>query len=42
VESYMEIGRTLRIDGYTVKAGRATVPKWRRIIVAWKTLNRTA
>jgi 15-cis-phytoene synthase/lycopene beta-cyclase len=40
VESYMEIGRTLRKEGYTVKAGRATVPKWRRIIVAWRTLNR--
>ncbi|KAL6712541.1 hypothetical protein ACN47E_000418 [Coniothyrium glycines] len=39
VESYMEIGRTLRQDGYVVKAGRATVPKWRRIMVAWKTLN---
>lgn len=40
VESYMEIGRTLRKKGYTVKAGRATVPKWRRIIVAWRTLNK--
>jgi 15-cis-phytoene synthase/lycopene beta-cyclase len=40
VESYMEIGRTLRQKGYTVKAGRATVPKWRRIVVAWKTLNK--
>ncbi|KAF2820032.1 Lycopene beta-cyclase [Ophiobolus disseminans] len=40
VESYMEIGRTLRKEGYTVKAGRATVPKWRRLMVAWKTLNR--
>jgi 15-cis-phytoene synthase/lycopene beta-cyclase len=40
VESYMEIGRTLRKKGYTVKAGRATVPKWRRLMVAWKTLNR--
>ncbi|KAL5114224.1 hypothetical protein ACEQ8H_007876 [Pleosporales sp. CAS-2024a] len=39
VESYMEIGRTLRQKGYTVKAGRATVPKWRRIMVAWRTLN---
>jgi 15-cis-phytoene synthase/lycopene beta-cyclase len=39
VESYMEIGRTLRQKEYTVKAGRATVPKWRRIVVAWKTLN---
>lgn len=40
VESYMEIGRTLRKKGYTLKAGRATVPKWRRIIVAWRTLNK--
>lgn len=39
VESYMEIGRTLRKKGYTVKAGRATVPKWKRLLVAWKTLN---
>ncbi|CAO2657692.1 Nn.00g038180.m01.CDS01 [Neocucurbitaria sp. VM-36] len=39
VESYMEIGRTLRQDGYLVKAGRATVPKWRRVLVAWRTLN---
>jgi 15-cis-phytoene synthase/lycopene beta-cyclase len=42
VESYMEIGRTLRQKGYTVKAGRATVPKWRRLVVAWKTLNRSS
>jgi 15-cis-phytoene synthase/lycopene beta-cyclase len=40
VESYMEIGRTLRQEGYIVKAGRATVPKWRRLVVAWKTLNK--
>jgi len=40
VESYMEIGRVLRQEGYVVKAGRATVPKWRRLLVAWKTLNR--
>ncbi|KAH7381646.1 Lycopene beta-cyclase [Pyrenochaeta sp. MPI-SDFR-AT-0127] len=39
VESYMEIGRTLRQDGFVVKAGRATVPKWRRMIVAWVTLH---
>ncbi|KAF2856543.1 Lycopene beta-cyclase [Plenodomus tracheiphilus IPT5] len=39
VESYMEIGRTLKQDGFVVKAGRATVPKWRRVAVAWKTLN---
>ncbi|KAH9866429.1 hypothetical protein IAQ61_008434 [Plenodomus lingam] len=39
VESYMEIGRTLKQDGFIVKAGRATVPKWRRVLVAWRTLN---
>ncbi|KAF1947261.1 Lycopene beta-cyclase [Clathrospora elynae] len=38
VESYMEIGRILRQDGFVVKVGRSTVPKWRRIIVAWRTL----
>lgn len=38
VESYMEIGRVLREPGYRVKAGRATVPKLRRIRVAWKAL----
>ncbi|KAF2106511.1 Lycopene beta-cyclase [Lophiotrema nucula] len=41
VESYMEIGRVLSQEGYVVKAGRATVPKWRRLAVAWRTLNRT-
>lgn len=39
IESYMEIGRVLQHEGYTVKAGRATVPTWRRIWVAWKALN---
>ncbi|KAF4553201.1 Squalene/phytoene synthase-like protein 2 [Elsinoe fawcettii] len=39
VESYMEIGRTLRKEGYVVRKGRATVPKWRRLVVAWKALN---
>jgi 15-cis-phytoene synthase/lycopene beta-cyclase len=40
VESYMEIGRVLRQEaGFKVKAGRATVPKSRRVMVAWKTLN---
>jgi 15-cis-phytoene synthase/lycopene beta-cyclase len=39
VESYMEIGRVLRQDGFVVKAGRATVPKSRRVMVAWRTLN---
>jgi 15-cis-phytoene synthase/lycopene beta-cyclase len=40
VESYMEIGRVLRQAGYVVKAGRATVPKWRRLRVAWRALSR--
>lgn len=39
VESYMEIGRVLRGEGYVVKAGRATVPKLRRLRVAWKALK---
>ena len=39
VESYVEIGRVLRNPGYKIKAGRATVPKLRRIRVAWKALN---
>lgn len=39
VQSYMEIGRVLRQKGYKVKAGRATVPKWRRIRVAWEALG---
>lgn len=39
VESYMEIGRVLQQEGYQVKAGRATVPKGRRIKVAWQALN---
>jgi 15-cis-phytoene synthase/lycopene beta-cyclase len=38
VESYMEIGRVLSQEGYVVKAGRATVPRLRRLVVAWKTL----
>lgn len=40
VESYVEIARVLREPEYSVKAGRATVPKWRRLHVAWKSLNR--
>ena len=40
VESYMEIGRILRKPGYRVKAGRATVPKLRRLEVAWTALSR--
>lgn len=39
VESYVEIGRVLRKPGYKVKAGRATVPKLRRLRVAWKALQ---
>ena len=38
VESYMQIGRELQTPGYKVKAGRATVPKWKRILVAWRAL----
>lgn len=40
VESYVEIGRVLRTPGYRIKAGRATVPKLRRLKVAWKALKR--
>lgn len=39
VESYVEIGRVLRTPGYSVKAGRATVPKMRRLRVAWHALR---
>lgn len=39
VESYVEIGRVLRIPGYKLKAGRATVPKIRRLMVAWHALR---
>jgi len=39
VDSYMEIGRVLRQETYQVKAGRATVPKLRRLEVAWRALN---
>lgn len=40
VESYVEIGRVLRTTGYRVKAGRATVPKARRLRVAWRALQK--
>lgn len=40
VESYVEIGRVLRTPGYRIKAGRATVPKLRRLRVAWNALRR--
>lgn len=39
VESYMQIGRELRSPGYVVKNGRATVPAWKRIVVAWSALS---
>ncbi|RSL83516.1 hypothetical protein CEP51_004461 [Fusarium floridanum] len=39
VESYMEIGRVLREPGYSVQAGKATVPLWRRVRVAWSALR---
>ncbi|KAL3420037.1 Bifunctional lycopene cyclase/phytoene synthase [Phlyctema vagabunda] len=39
VESYMEIGRVLSTKGYKVKEGKATVPKLRRLEVAWKALK---
>lgn len=38
VESYMQIARELRRPGFKIKAGRATVPKWKRVWVAWWTL----
>ncbi|KAF2757284.1 Lycopene beta-cyclase [Pseudovirgaria hyperparasitica] len=39
VESYMEIGETLRREGYEVKPGKATVPKLKRIRVAWNAMS---
>lgn len=39
VESYMEIGRVSREGSYLTKRGKATVPKWRRVLVAWRALN---
>ena len=41
VESYVEIGRVLRQPGYKLKAGRATVPKLKRLMVAWNALSHT-
>ncbi|KAI7366308.1 Lycopene beta-cyclase [Hortaea werneckii] len=39
VESYMQIARELERDaGFKVKEGRATVPVWRRVWVAWRAL----
>lgn len=39
VESYVEIGRVLRTPGFKSRAGRATVPKIRRVRVAWNALR---
>ncbi|KAI9835385.1 MAG: hypothetical protein M1819_002302 [Sarea resinae] len=39
VESYLEIGRVLQENNFQVRAGRATVPKLRRMRVAWRALN---
>ncbi|KAL8842080.1 MAG: hypothetical protein Q9170_000684 [Blastenia crenularia] len=40
VESYVEIGRVLQKSQYKLKAGRATVPKLRRLKVAWTALKK--
>lgn len=40
VESYMQIARELQRPGFQVKAGRATVPMWKRIWVAWRSMIR--
>lgn len=40
VESYMEIGRVLLEKGFSIQAGRATVPKLRRLKVAYYALAR--
>lgn len=39
VESYMEIGKVLQKKGYIAREGKATVPKLRRLKVAWRALN---
>ncbi|PBP17123.1 hypothetical protein BUE80_DR012151 [Diplocarpon rosae] len=39
VESYMEIGRVMFEPGFHVKEEKATVPKFRRLKVAWRALN---
>lgn len=39
VESYMEIGRVLQEGRFPITRGKATVPRWRRVFVAWKALN---
>nr|OQO28658.1 hypothetical protein B0A51_04769 [Rachicladosporium sp. CCFEE 5018] len=38
VESYMQLARELQTPGFKVKAGRATVPLWKRVAVAWRAL----
>ncbi|KHJ33568.1 putative phytoene synthase lycopene cyclase [Erysiphe necator] len=38
VESYMEIARVLREGEYRLEDGRAIIPIWRRLKVAWKAL----
>lgn len=38
VESYVQIGRTLREAKPRMKEGKATVPAWKRVMVAWKAL----
>ncbi|KAL8988872.1 MAG: hypothetical protein Q9177_002121 [Variospora cf. flavescens] len=40
VESYVEIGRVLQEGRYKLKVGRATVPKVRRLRVAWAALRK--
>ncbi|PBP28571.1 hypothetical protein BUE80_DR000600 [Diplocarpon rosae] len=39
VESYMEIGRVMSETGLNVRGEKATVPKFRRLKVAWRALN---
>jgi 15-cis-phytoene synthase/lycopene beta-cyclase len=42
IESYMEIGRVLQEKGpnFQIKTGRATVPKLRRLSVAWNAMSK--
>lgn len=39
VESYVEIGRVMQDKGYRFQRGRATVPRLRRLRVAWNALS---
>ncbi|POS86644.1 hypothetical protein EPUL_003580 [Erysiphe pulchra] len=39
VESYMEIARALTEKSYIVRDGRAIIPIWRRLRVAWRALS---